>query len=212
MYFITCLHKLLALAPRTQVFVLLLRIVGMVESGAVAVAAGTLLCVVTAAVFVFALWLANVDRLNEQRAERRGSMTMAREARTAESSNDEPDVQSSNPADAPQARGIDELEAGPSRGRTSPREEEEKTEDATLASMPWSLLFMGKSTLCGAETADDDAAPVATGHAHFDELAHLALVAGVERSEISRLARAHSKHITISSSPPVLGGDGPTSL
>ena len=52
---------------------LLLRIVGMFERPAAALAVGTLLCIATASVFVATLVLANADRLEEQRAAQRRS-------------------------------------------------------------------------------------------------------------------------------------------
>ena len=67
---------------------------------------------------------------------------------------------------------------------------------------PWSsILSIDGGALCGAETTGtvSDDALTATGQPSFDELASLAIAAGVDRSEVSRLALALSKQ----SSPPV---------
>ena len=74
------------------------------------------------------------------------------------------------------------------------------TASSTSAS-PWlSILSIGSSTLCAAETADSTPTTLTeTGQTSFDELASLAIAAGVDRSEVSRLALAHSKQL----SPPV---------
>ena len=49
-------------------FILLLRIAGLFQREVPGAVVGTLLCAATIAVLVVALWLANIDRLNEQRA------------------------------------------------------------------------------------------------------------------------------------------------
>ena len=51
---------------------------------------------------------------------------------------------------------------------------------------------MGGGALCGAVgEADDTAVVTPTGQPSFDELAGLAIAAGVARSEVARLSREH---------------------
>ena len=168
------------------VLVLTLRINGVFMRPVAATTIGVLLCVATMAVFVLALRLANLDRLVENRAEGSELNKAAIEV-AAEESNNENDV--TEPG---------EVEAGPLQGRESPADEEkaERKDTNLSSSLPWSsILSIGSGTLCGAETIDDTVAPAITGQPSFDELANLALAAGVDRSDISRLALALSKQL-----------------
>ena len=101
-------------------------------------------------------------------------------------------------AERPQTREPAELEAGSSRGRPSPHDSKPQVEqDAQSASS----AYRGPMFFCF--SAEDDTAPLtATGHANFDELARLAIAAGVDRSEVLRLARADSKRLP---TPPQQG-------
>ena len=190
------------------VFTLLLRIVGLFEREVAATALGTLLCLATVAVLVIALVLANVDRIREKRAELSDvEETPPPSALTIErSDNDES-------GGGEPARVIDVLEeVGAIRGRTPLQEEDQEEKvaepDETPAALtPWSsLLSLGNTAFCGAETTpgDDSTVALTTGQAHFDELARLAIAAGVERSEVARLARAHStgQMALVSAEPP----------
>ena len=158
---------------------LMLRIAGVFDTPVAATAIGVLLCVATVTVFVIALLLANTDRLNEKRAEflelNNSPVYLKAEESNEESGEKEPG----------------EVEAGPSRGRESPANEEKiEALDITCSSTsPWSsILSIGSGTLCAAETAEeDDSKPAATAQARFDELASLALAAGVDPSEVTRL-------------------------
>lgn len=164
------------------VFVLMLRIVGVFNNPVAATTIGLLLCVATAAVFVAALILADMDRRNDKHAKYSDSNEMPTVVSAEESNNETSEKEP------------EEVEAGQSQGHESPAEEEkiEHPESSQpSSSSPWSLLALGSGTLCGAETTDDTA-PVVTGQFGFDELANLALAAGVDRSEVSRLARVAS--------------------
>ena len=133
------------------VFVLQLRIVGIFVTKVAAAVVGTLLCVATVGVFAMALGLANVDRLREQRADRRQSSTL----NTPESLNHESDEDESEHTQEGDVK-LGEA-AGSSFGRASPHDAEEKVEESGLAlSLPWSLLMMSNANLCGAETAEED--------------------------------------------------------
>lgn len=167
-------------------FVLLLRIVGLFGKDA-SLAVGTLLCIATVGVFVAAIVLANKDCLKQNSLENEIPPDKA----ATETSNDKNSVREA--VKAQYSSDAETLEAErPPRGRPSPREDAVKPEDdATPPALPWSLLSMGKRNLCGAETAEDDAAPITTGATDFEELARLAIAAGVARSEVSRLAQAH---------------------
>ena len=155
----------------TWVFTLMTRIAGLFEESAAATAIGILLCVVTVAVFVIALVLVITDRLHEKRAEQADSNTVAAVELTTKGPDNE--IEEKEPGEAE--------EAGPSHGHESPADaaaDEEKLEEPTASSsaLSWSsILSIGSSNLCGAETADDTTTPVATGQ---DELASLVIAAG----------------------------------
>ena len=106
-------------------------------------------------------------------------------------------VLSSVTEDAQAAPGEDRSEST-AMGNESPDHKPHGRADASpssSASLWSSILSIGSSTLCGVETTDtvtDDALTV-TGQPSFDELASLAIAAGVDRSEVSRLALALSK-------------------
>ena len=152
-------------------FVLLLRIAGMFERELPAAIVGTLLCVATVAVFAASLGIANTDRLNEQRAARRGSTTDNTNDNDTSTEPVEIElvdmVHEAGSDQAPRLREVGgELEGGATRGRSSPREDETKGEeldDAKPFALPWSsLLVLGNSTLCGAEPAEDGTVTPAT--------------------------------------------------
>ena len=151
-------------------FILLLRIAGMFEREVPGAIVGTLLCVATVAVFVIALWLANTDRLNEQRAARS----------TTENTNDDDNSSTELPVEielvdmghttdpeqqphSHEAKG--KIEGGAARGRSSSGEDETKAKepDAQPFTLPWSsMLALGNGTLCGPEPAEDGTVPSAT--------------------------------------------------
>lgn len=156
------------------VLVLMLRIVGMFARPVAATAIGVLLCVATVAVFVTALLLANTDHRNEQHTGPSDSDTTSGGLTTEQQTDEAGEID------------LGEIEAGPSQGRESPTDEE-KVEQRPGA-LPWSsILSIGSGALCGAETADDNPTPAATAQARFDELSRLAIAAGVDPSEVSRL-------------------------
>ena len=167
------------------VFVLMLRIHGMFQEEVAAATVGALLCIATVAVLGIALVLANQDRLNEQRAER---------------SNSSSGEDNENEEEEPSAHDV-EVEAGPpTSGLTYPRETDKDKEPNTehSSSTMWSLWDIGNGALCGAplqaSSENHDMMTIATGHPNFDELADLAIAAGVDRSEVSRLACGRSNH------------------
>lgn len=133
----------------TWVFILMVRIAGLFEKPAAATAIGVLLCVATVAVFVSALVLANIDRLNEKRAEQSNLNTAeAVELTIKESENETGEKEP------------EEVEAG-SQGRESLADasDEEKFEEQEYANassaLPWSsILSIGGGAFCGAETSD----------------------------------------------------------
>ena len=132
----------------------------MIQGAVAAMVTGTLLCVATAIVIVVSLALANTDRLKEKRAAQRHVSS--------------DDAQQQLPLDielvdvarqeqqAPRPRVIGgELEGGATRERAPPYEDGTKVEGTTKPlGLPWPLLVLGNSALCGAEpaAADDDAA------------------------------------------------------
>ena len=172
------------------VLVLTLRINGVFVTPVAAVSIGVLLCVATVAVFVTALLLANADRLVEKRAER-SEVNKATTELTITGSNNETGEPEPGEVEA----------GGPSQeGRESPAVVEEKVDEEAdekpSPALPWSsILSIGSGTLCGAETAEDDSTTPGA-QASFDKLASLAIAAGVDRSEVSQLARIHSKHLS----------------
>ena len=164
-----------------DILIFVMRIAGLFDRKVGAAIVGSLLCLATVAVCVASLVLANADRLREQNAEER-----------LDDSNGN-DSEHPNEAEVSPALDI-EIEANPNRGRASPRHDEENANEPDPPSspdLPWSLLSMGNTTLCGAQTAPDDAAPPATNDADLDELIRLAIAAGVDRSEVTRLTHAH---------------------
>ena len=139
-------------------FSLMLRIAGVFQKPVAAIAIGVILCVATVSVFVLALLLANIDRLNEKRAEQL-------DLNTPVSSNSGPTAEDSNDASGEEESG--EIEAGASsqgresqaeRGNNSPQDsqigvavlslEEEEQLSAARANTksPWGMLG-----LCAAE-------------------------------------------------------------
>ena len=162
----------------SQMFVLLLR-VEHVGAEAPAVFGSLALIAATICLFVFALHAVYLDLFNM----------------TNTSANDTPS------ASACEETGTEseEIEAGvSSQGSESPAEEKQDDPPPPkpyATSLPWSLLIMGNDSLCGAQTAEDDAQIKATGEQQFDELARLAIAAGVDRSVVSRLASAHSDRL-----------------
>ena len=139
------------------VLVLMLRIAGVFVRPVAAMVIGVLLCVATVAVFVLALVLANTDRRNEKRAGRSDSNEEVVELTTGQ------------PADGTGEKDPGEIEAGPSQGRESPIDNEEKFEQRP-DELPWSsILSIGTGALCGAETADDDAVSGSSGEASADD-------------------------------------------
>lgn len=134
------------------VFALLLRIAGMFQTPVwVGTCVGVMLCVATVGVLVTALVLANIDRLSEQRAERRASTLSEAtpEVQTTESSNSEDD---SSGKEAPERSNAEELEAG---SRLQDEYEEKKAEESANG-LPWPLLLIGNTSLCGAETTEEE--------------------------------------------------------
>ena len=131
----------------TWTFSLMLRIAGVFEKHVAATAIGVILCVATVSVFVVALVLANIDRLNEKRAEQSDSNKESAEQ---------------NSCDETGEKDPEEIEAGSSQqGCESPDgtsdEEKFEQEDAHASSaLPWSsILSIGGSVLCGAGPADN---------------------------------------------------------
>ena len=162
-------------------FVLMLRIVGVFAKPVAAAAIGAVLCVATVAVFVTALGLANMDRLNEKKLP---GLKASVESTIDESTGATVEKDSA-----------DMIEAGPSQGHECPADEEKVEQHLDV--MPWSsILSIGSGALCGAEPADETASSVLTGQASFDELASMAIAAGVKQSEVSRLALALSKQLS----------------
>ena len=111
---------------------------------------GVMLCVATVGVLVAALVLANIDRLSEKRAERRKSTSSEStpELQTTESSNSEDD----SGKEAPERSKAEELEAG---SRLQDEDEEKKAEEPANG-LPWPLLLIGNTTLCGGETTEQE--------------------------------------------------------
>ena len=142
---------------------LLLRIVGMFERPAAALAVGTLLCIATSSVFVAALVLANMDRLKEKRAARRRSTLNELSTET-----------SNNVAEPPLEIELVAMDQGKTCEPEQPDAPRPGEPSATVpdeannkdgangeeppAVLPWSLL---NEALCGAEepSADIGAAP-----------------------------------------------------
>ena len=160
---------------------LLLRIVGVFEKSVAATTIDVLLCAATVAVFVTALMLANEDRMTAMRAELLDL-------------NEEPvDPTLEDSDDETAEKEPEEVEAGPSLGRESPASKETigASDEPPSSASPWSsILSIG--TLCGAETLNaetlnEEPRPETTVQARFDELSNLAIRAGVDRSEVSRL-------------------------
>ena len=132
------------------VFALLLRIAGMFQTPAEGACVGVMLCFATVGVLVAALVLANIDRLSEKRAERRTSTSSEStpELQTTESSNSEDD----SGKEAPERSKAEELEAG---SRLQDEDEEKKAEEPANG-LPWPLLLIGNTTLCGGETTEQE--------------------------------------------------------
>ena len=119
---------------------------------------GTLLCIATIGVFVIALFLANVDSLNEMRADRRRSTIDTTSNADASSSPTEQNVEIGLVEMTPEAQSNNTRELGgggsTARGCSSPREDKDNTQDQDATqtnSLPWSLLELGNSTLCGVD-------------------------------------------------------------
>ena len=115
-------------------------------------AVGALLCVATVAVFAIALLLAEMDHRREMHAERRRVILSAPPKMGTDE--ETPNELTEAP---PRAHDNEEIEAGPTRGRASPREEEEKVEEeqvASSSSLPWSLMNMATGHLCGAQVVE----------------------------------------------------------
>ena len=152
-------------------FVLLLRIAGMFEREVAAMFIGVVLCLASVTVLVAALWLANADRLNEQRAEEQSSTLSSDPAGQATESPDDAEIELVTLGDGTTESTEQQAAHAPrqpeARGRASPREDDEvKVEDVNppppASSLPWSLI-VGNSALCGgSESAEDDATPTAT--------------------------------------------------
>jgi len=143
------------------VFVLLLRLVGMFEREAAAMAVGVFLCVASLSVLVAALVLANNDRLKEQRAGRRGSMsnTPINQQLNESASNVEIELVTLGPdaaSEEEQADANGQKTPGLLQGRSASGDEkvEEDGENPPPINLPWSLL--SGNVLCGAEPVDND--------------------------------------------------------
>ena len=153
-----------ALQAQVLVFVwvgLLLRLVGMFEREAAAMAVGVFLCVASLSVLVAALVLANNDRLKEQRAGRRGSMsnTPINQQLNESASNVEIELVtlgSDAASEEEQADANGQKTPGLLQGRSASGDEkvEEDGENPPPINLPWSLL--SGNVLCGAEPVDND--------------------------------------------------------
>lgn len=179
----------------------MIRIVGVIQRPNAAVAIGVLLCVATVAVLVVALVLANLDRLNEKRAEQRSDSNTA----PAVELTTIVDLSGETSSEQEPEQGI---EAGPSHETCMPPTDDAANKDTAVdaesdvkppSALPLpSILSIGSGILCGeGTTADDTAVPVIiTGQASLDELVSLAIAAGATRPEVSRLALAVSKQLS----------------
>ena len=183
------------------VFILMARIVGVFQRPAAATAIGVVLCVATVGVFVAAVALANIDRLNEKRAEQPDSNTASGVELTTMRTAAVKLITKAPKNETTDDKEPEEVEAGLSQGRESPVNEEKAEQlDANPSStLPWSaILSIGRGTLCGTESTEDDSTSVPTAQASFEKLASLAIAAGVDRSEVSQLAQNFSKQLPLS--------------
>ena len=158
------------------VFVLLVQLAGIFptrEKGTstAAVIVGTLLCIASAAVFVAALVLANMDRLEEQsHAARRSSDVVTLETvaaakpRAPESSDDESSCGAQPPESTRTPVQVVEIELAQGSAAPPQSDNELREDDATVvpthsdsASSMWTSLFTGHGGhLCGAEEQTED--------------------------------------------------------
>ena len=124
-------------------------------------AIGVVLCLASLSVFVAALALANTDRLNEKRAERRETLSSDPVGQATESSDDaEIELVTLGEEATESAKQQTHAPEPEARGRTSPQEgDEAKADDANppppASSLPWSLV-MGKGALCGGSDSGED--------------------------------------------------------
>ena len=150
------------------VFVLLLRINGMFVRQSPRMGVGILLCVITMALFVLAIVLANNDRLAEKRANR--SSVNDNGVQSTEQSADGNDEKESDQPSAPQEHDFEDREAGSSATEggnfeQSERNEESgqlKAEESASPSQSWHSFLSIGDTLCSAEDAEGDATQATT--------------------------------------------------
>lgn len=158
------------------------RIIGVFEKPAAATAIGVLLCVATVAVFVTALVLANMDRLNEKHTEQPDSSPVAAVEITIKESENETGEKEP-----------EEVEAGPSHSRELPADaaDEEKLEEGgdttSLVQTPAAQDANIFGVLCGGgqQSQMEDTTTMAVTGTHAEEIVRL-------REENARLRKENA--------------------